>query len=133
MITLRTTGVEQVAKTLELIADEETQAALATARAALKVLRNAGVKASPGRVKLEWGTRVTKRGPDVVGMTGLGVGGYRAKVKRPHGRYLNDGTPYIAARHFVERAFEQARTRAMNAAKRVAKRKLQSIVDKKGR
>lgn len=114
---------------LDKLQELSTSTALAAAAvgAGVKVIRSAGVMLSPGRVKLEWGSIRTRQGGRIIGYVGLGVGGYRAKVKRAHGIYLNNGTPYVMARNFVQNAFNSSRSRAISAMKRAAKKRLQSM------
>lgn len=111
----------------KLAAITEAQLARTAVAAAMKVLRSAGVKASPGRVKLEWGSQRNSGGMTASGTIGLGVGGYRSKVKRPHGKYLEFGTKYIAARHFAEQAIINATEKAIGAMKRAVKNRLETL------
>lgn len=114
---------------LDKMQELSTSTAIASAAigAGVKVIRNAGVQLSPGRVKLEWGSMRMKRGDKIIGIVGLGVGGYRAKVKRAHGVYLNNGTPYVIARSFVQQAFQTSRSRALAAMKRASQKRLQKM------
>ena len=132
MISMSIEGGSELSALLATL--EETAAASvsrAAVSAAIKVMRNEAVKASPGRVKLEHGTAILRRGQQVVGITGLGIGGYRAKVKRPHGKYLELGTPYIDARHFLANAYRSAMPKAQAAMFRAAKRRIERIIERK--
>lgn len=114
MITMTTTGADELAELLTSLADPKFAASVArsSCRAGLKVLRKAAIKASPGLVKLEYGQKLISSGTGAAGIVGLGVGGYKSRVKRPHGMYLENGTPYIAARHFASSAFASAMPKA---------------------
>lgn len=111
MITMETTGVDELAAMLAKLSDPKFAASVARSavRAGLETLRKAAIKASPGLVKLEYGQRLTS---DTSGIVGMGVGGYKSRVKRPHGMYLENGTPYISARHFASSAFAAAMPKA---------------------
>lgn len=132
MIDMAITGDKELAA---MLATLEESAAVSVARAsvsaAITVMRNEAVKASPGRVKLEHGSKVFTRGKQVVGVTGLGVGGYRGKVARPHGKYLEQGTPYINARHFLATAYRGAMSQAKAAMIRAAKRRIVKLIERK--
>ena len=111
MITMTTTGADELAELLTSLADPKFAASVARSAvsAGMKTLMKAAIKASPGKVKLEYGQRPTS---DTSGIVGMGVGGYKSRVKRPHGMYLENGTPYIAARHFASSAFASAMPKA---------------------
>lgn len=131
MFGMEVTGAEEVEAMFAELSSPRVAASVSKSavNAGVKVMRNAGVRASPGRVKLEWGQRITVNGTRAVGEVGLGVGGYRGSVKRPHGIYLDQGTQYISARHFVATAFAGARQRAEAAMKRVARSRINRIVE----
>ena len=114
MITMTTTGADELAELLTSLADPKFAASVArsSCRAGLKVLRKAAIKASPGLVKLEYGQKLISSGTGAAGIVGLGVGGYRTSLKRPHGIYLEEGTPYVSARHFARKAFMEAMPKA---------------------
>ena len=102
-ITVR--GIAELEARLQSMAiDDAASLARTAVQAGMKYMRSQGVKASPGRVKLEWGSSFVTSGLQTVATVGLGVGGYRSNVKRPHGKYLEEGTSYIAARKFASNA-----------------------------
>lgn len=129
---MQTIGLERLERKLSTLASQETAQDIAYAAVSkgIRVIRNAGVSASPGRVKLEWGTQVAKTGAGATAITGLGIGGYKSKVLRPHGHYLEYGTPYIPARYFAHTAFNEARPKALMVMKSVARARIRLIAEK---
>ena len=132
MIEMKTTGFDELEKLLATLSSDAAASVARTAvSAGLKVLRSAGVRASKGRIKLEWGSVLIPRGNKTTGLVGLGVGGYRSNVARPHGKYLEDGTQYIAAQRFASNAMQGAMGKAGNAMARAARKRVERMTPKK--
>lgn len=131
-MTIRLTGHTSLMSQLADLGSPESAEKIAfrTAAAGVRVVKNACVAASPGRVKLEWGSVLYSRPSGAGALVGLGVGGYRVSVKHPHGIYLDKGTPHIPARHFGAAAVQASRSRALRAMKHAAMRTIQKIVSK---
>lgn len=122
-------GAEAVNRKLSQLATANIAIARAAVAAGMKVARTAGVKASPGRVKLEWGSAIETGESSVTGRIGLGVKGYRKKVKRPHGVYLERGTEYIVARRFIATAIQTAKPKIVAAMQKAAQRKFAALAN----
>lgn len=124
-------GDKQLAELLAVLGSQKTVKGMCfTAIAAgLNTLRWAAVKESPGLVKREWGIVLSDRGNGAVGYAGLGTGGYRASVERPHGKYLEFGTPYIPARHFGQTAMLAAVPKAAAAMRRAIVKRVNKLAN----
>lgn len=134
-LTINVTGINRINAKLSAVANGRAEIERAAVGAAVGVLAGAARKASPGTVKREIGGSVKVQGNHVVGRAGLtkfprrGVrySGKRGGNRSPHGIYLEVGTRYIAARHFVNRALSAARQAAEQAAIRAARKKVMSL------
>jgi hypothetical protein len=128
---LKPTGFAELEATLARLAiDDAASLARTAVVAGMKVLRSVGVRASKGRIKLEWSSGLNVSGNNCRGSVGLGLGGYRSKVARPHGMYLEEGTQYIAATRFASQALLNAQEKAAAAMTRAAKQRVQYIEQK---
>lgn len=126
-------GGDELEAMLSKLSDREFAASVARSavRSGMKVLRKAAIRASPGLVKLEYSQKLLSRTAQATGLVGLGANGYRASLKRPHGIYLELGTPYIAARGFARSAFSQASPKARARMIAVAKFRIEKAIEKK--
>ena len=128
-ITVR--GIAELEARLQSLAiDDAASLARTAVKAGMRYMRSQGVKASPGRVKLEWGSSFVTSGVQTVATVGLGVGGYRANVKRAHGKYLENGTSYIAARKFASNALLAAAGNVGIVMARAARKRVEFMAQK---
>jgi len=128
-ITVR--GIAELEARLQSLAiDEAASLARTAVKAGMRYMRSQGVKSSPGRVKLEWGSSFVTSGVQTVATIGLGVGGYRGNVKRPHGKYLEEGTSYIAARKFASNALLAAAGTVGIVMARAARKRVEFMAQK---
>ena len=128
-ITVR--GIAELEARLQSMAiDDAASLARTAVQAGMKYMRSQGVKASPGRVKLEWGSSFVTSGLQTVATVGLGVGGYRSNVTRPHGKYLEEGTSYIAARKFASNALLAAASNVGIVMARAARKRVEFMAQK---
>ena len=128
---IKPTGVAELEATLARLAIEDAASLARTAVVAgMKVLRWAGVRASKGRIKLEWSSGLIVSGNNCRGSVGLGLGGYRSTVARPHGMYLEEGTQYIAATRFASNALLGAQEKAAAAMTMAASKRVEFMTQK---
>ncbi len=129
---ITTTGASAVDSMFAQLADPETVKAIAMSAgyAGLGVLAKACRDAAPGSIKKEVGMFVRVSGNRVWGRVGL------MKFPRPgdgqngpHGVYLDQGTKFIAARHFIGNAISSAMPAARNAMQRAVQRKIKKLAE----
>lgn len=124
-------GIDQVQRELDRMRRDGVRIAAASVRAGVNVLVEAAVEAVPGQIKLEIGGYIRIRGTTVIGRAGLMVfpskDGGLVRGLRPHGIYLEAGTRYIVARHWISSAMRTARPRAAAAMESAGQRKLKQL------
>ena len=124
-------GTEKINKALAIIGGNDLgmveYAGIATG---VKMLRGAMVRAAKGRIKLEVSQKFSKKTQNMSTNVGLGARGYSAKVARPHGKYLEFGTPYIEANHKIENAYKRVQPRLLTSMARAARRRLYTLAEK---
>lgn len=125
-------GADDIQAALLRIENGEVSIARAAVSASLSVLAQAAANASPGTIKQETGKYVRVEGDRVWGRAGLIQFPRRGDGQNgPHGVYLDQGTKFIAARHFIGNALRANKSRALNAGQRAAARRVRQLAGKK--
>jgi hypothetical protein len=128
---IESNGALQIMASLQKVADSQTEIARRAVVAGTSVVAKACRTASPGTVKREVGSFVKVDGDAVVGKAGLMRFPRRGqKGKGPHGVYLEHGTKFIAARHFIANAIASSRGRAAVAMENSIKRSIEAKASK---
>jgi hypothetical protein len=124
-------GVDQLLDKVAMLSKPESakSVAMAFTYAFLGVQAQACKDASPGSIKQECGKFVRVAGTRVWGRAGL------MKFPRPgdgqngpHGVYLTLGTKFIRPQGFIEGALRGSQSRAIEAGKAAAKRRVERLV-----
>lgn len=129
MPSIESNGALQIMAKMQRLADSQTEIARRAVVAGTSVVAKACRDASPGTVKREVGSFVKVEGDAVVGRAGLMKFPKRGqKGKGPHGVYLEHGTKFIAARHFIASAIASSRSRAAVAMEDSIERDIETLV-----
>ncbi len=129
MTSIETTGAAQIAANLQRIVDAQTQIARDAAGAGVSVSVQACRSAAPGSIKNEVGGYVKAQGAVATGKAGLMQYPRRGQQgKGPHGVYLDQGTKYITARHFIGQALAGSRAQAEQVMERSVERSIENLV-----
>lgn len=115
------------AERLRKLAKDAKKIARSAASAGLRVLSTAAKTAVPGTIKKEVGWYIRQDGTRAWGRAGLMQYPERGE-QGPHGLFLDLGTKYIAARHYIANALKQAAPAARRAMKRTAASRINRIV-----
>lgn len=128
---IESNGALQIIARMQAIADGHDEIALRAVVAGVSVIAKACRDASPGSIKNEVGSFVKVDADGAVGRAGLMKFPRRGQTgKGPHGVYLEHGTKYIAARHFIANAISASRGRAAIAMEKSLNRSLSRIATK---
>ncbi len=129
---IEVTGAEGVDATFRILSNPETAKAVAmsAAYAGLGTLARACRDAAPGSIKQEVGMFVKVSGNKVWGRAGLMKFPRRGDGQDgPHGVYLDQGTKFIAARHFIGNAINSVMPVARNAMQAAVQRKIKKLAE----
>lgn len=125
-------GLKTIDANLSRLGRSGVLIARASVNSGLNVLSTSAKNAAPGTISREVGKYVRVTGETAWGKAGLmqfprpGDG-----QNGPHGVYVDQGTKFIQARHFIGRAIRSAFPRAIQAASSAAARVAQKIVNRK--
>lgn len=125
-------GLRTIDANLSRLARGGVSIARASVSAGVGVLASSARNAAPGSISQEVGSYVRVTGETAWGKAGLmrfprpGDG-----QNGPHGVYVDQGTKFIQARHFIGRAIQSALPRAIQAASSAAARVAQKIANRK--
>lgn len=127
---IKVTGTEQILRNMQKLVEQQLRIARGAVYAGTGVLAKACRDAAPGSTKQEVGRFVRRsEGPVATGRAGLLKYPRKGQVgKGPHLIYLERGTKYIAARHYVANAIAASRERALLAMERSVNRTIETIV-----
>jgi hypothetical protein len=121
-------GADRLQQRLTAVADGEVQISRAGVVAFCVVSSNACKSGSPGSISRECGFSVKTVGGKVVGKAGLMRFPRKGDGQDgPHGVYVDQGTKFIRARHFIRQALDSSRARAMAAMRRATKAKIKQL------
>lgn len=124
-------GTEKVMRALAVIGGSDLRIVeYAGIKTGVSMLRGAMVRASKGRTKLEVNQKLLKGNRNLSSDVGLGARPYSHMVARPHGKYLEFGTPYIPARHKLEKAYNRVTPRLMASMAKACRRRLYTLAEK---
>lgn len=125
-------GFKEVDAKLSRLRRGSPAIARAAVNAGLAVLASAAKAAAPGTIGREIGWYVRGEGNHVHGRAGLMQFPNKGDGQNgPHGIYLDRGTKFIQARHFIGRALNSSMQRAIQAAKNAGHRTAQKIASGK--
>src|SRR5690348_13652658 len=128
MLSAETTGADAIVRTLQKIADAQTRIARNAVNAGTYVAAQACRQVAPGSTKREIGRFVKAAGAFAYGRAGLMALPKRNQAgKGPHGVYLDQGTKFIPARHFIGNALASARAPAINAMSESVNRTIETV------
>ena len=125
---IKTTGADAISQKLSRVATDQTKIARAAVSAGVGTFARAARNASKGTIKREISKTVKANGTTVTGRAGLMRFPRRGvKGKQPHGIYLEHGTRYIPAQHFVANALAGAQPAAVAAMEKAVRRKIEQL------
>ncbi len=125
---IESNGALQLMAKMQNVADAQMKIARRAVGAGTGVMVKACRDASPGSVKNEVGRSIRVEGDVVTGKAGLMRFPKKGQSKGPHGVYLEHGTKFIAARHFIRDALASSRNAAAIAMEKSVQRSIETIV-----
>lgn len=129
-IQIKYAGQVELSEALERMANAGPSVAAAAVNAGLRVYETEARKSVPGTIKQEVGKYVRKGVNSIWGRAGLMRFPRKGDGQNgPHGIYLEHGTKFIRARHYIANAIARSKAFAINAAQRAAKRRLEQVAN----